>query len=112
MIRASPADLPFSGECPGPRESTKGHLSKPDDLIGHPDVQDRLHLSTTVVSTALATGLFGQSHQLEDRYWSIRTDVLAGMYVLVVVTGSPVVDREYPPTLPASGPVAVLRSCT
>jgi len=98
----------FSGECPGPRESTKGHLSRPDDLIGHPDVQDRLHLSTTVVSTALATCLFGQSHQLEDRYWSIRTDVLAGMYVLVVVTGSPVVDREYPPTLLASGPVAVL----
>src|SRR5437660_11898573 len=48
----------FSGECPGPRESTADHLSRPDDLLGHLGVQDRPHASTTVVSTALATGLF------------------------------------------------------
>ena len=46
----------FSGERLGPRESTPVHLSRPDDLIGHLGVQDRLHVSATVVSTALAAG--------------------------------------------------------
>ena len=47
----------FSGECPGPHESTAGRLSRPDDSSGHLGVQDRPHVSTTVVSTALAAGL-------------------------------------------------------
>ena len=47
----------FSGECPGPHESTEDHLSRLDDPLGHLGVQDRPHVSTTVVSTALATGL-------------------------------------------------------
>jgi hypothetical protein len=42
------------GECPGPHESTTGRLIRPDDLLGHLGVQDRTHVSTTVVSTALA----------------------------------------------------------
>jgi hypothetical protein len=46
-----------SGECPGPRGSTADHLSRLDDVFGHFGVQDRPHVSTTVVSTALATGL-------------------------------------------------------
>ena len=44
----------FSGECPRPRESTAVRLSSPDDLLGHPGVQGRPHVSTAVVSTALA----------------------------------------------------------
>jgi hypothetical protein len=47
----------FSGERPGPRESTTVRLSRPDGMIGQLGVQDRLHVSTTVVSTALATGI-------------------------------------------------------
>ena len=47
----------FSGECPGPHESTTVRLIRPDDLLGHLGVQDRPHVSTTVVSTALAAGL-------------------------------------------------------
>jgi hypothetical protein len=47
----------FSGECPGPRESTAGHLSRPGDLFRHLGVQDRPYVSTTVVSRALATGI-------------------------------------------------------
>ena len=46
----------FSGECPGPRGSTRVRLIRPDDLFGHLGVQDRPHVSTTVVSTALAAG--------------------------------------------------------
>ena len=46
----------FSGECPGPHESTAVCLIRPDDLIGHFGVQDRPHVSTAVVSTALAAG--------------------------------------------------------
>ena len=44
----------FSGECPGPRESTAVRLIRPDDLLGHLGVQDRPRVSTAVVSTALA----------------------------------------------------------
>ena len=47
----------FSGERPRPHESTRVHLIRPDDLLGHPGVQDRPHVSTTVVSTALAADL-------------------------------------------------------
>ena len=47
----------FSEEWPGPQRSTADHLSRPDDLIRYLGVQDRLHVSTTVVSTALATGM-------------------------------------------------------
>ena len=43
----------FSGECPGRRESTTVRLIRPDDLLGHLSVQDRLYVSTTVVSAAL-----------------------------------------------------------
>ena len=32
------------------------YLIRPDDLLGHLGVQDRPHVSTTVVSTALAAG--------------------------------------------------------
>jgi hypothetical protein len=53
----APAGVRFSGECPGPRESTADYLSRPDDLLRHLGVQDRLHVSTTVVSTALAAGI-------------------------------------------------------
>jgi hypothetical protein len=52
--------LPLSGECPGPRKSTAGRLSRPDNLLGHLSVQERPHASTTAVSTALATGLYIQ----------------------------------------------------
>lgn len=48
----------FSGECPGPRESTAVRLISLNDLLGHLGVQDRPHVSTTVVSTALAAGLY------------------------------------------------------
>ena len=51
------ADLPLSGERPGPRASTIVRLIRPDDLLGHLGGQDRLHVSTAVVSTALAAGL-------------------------------------------------------
>ena len=47
----------FSGECPRPRESTAVRLIRPDDLLGHLGVQDRPHVSTAVVSTALAAGV-------------------------------------------------------
>jgi hypothetical protein len=56
VVRSLPS-VRFSGECPGPHKSTAVHLIRPDDLIGHPGVQDRLHVSTAVVSTALAVGL-------------------------------------------------------
>jgi hypothetical protein len=46
----------FSGERPSPRESTAGRLNRPDDSFGYLGVQDRRQVSTTVVSTALATG--------------------------------------------------------
>ena len=48
----------FSSELPGPRESAAGHLSRPDNLLGHLGVQDP-YVSTTVVSTALAPGQRG-----------------------------------------------------
>src|SRR5262245_27098366 len=47
----------FSGECPGPRESITVRLIRPDDRLGHLGVQDRPHVSTAGVSTALAAGL-------------------------------------------------------
>ena len=47
----------FSGERPSPHESTTVRLIRPDDLLGHLGVQDRPHVSTAVVSTALAAGL-------------------------------------------------------
>jgi hypothetical protein len=50
----------FSGECPGPRESTTVHLIRPDDPLGQLGIQGRPHVSTTVVSTALAAGLYVQ----------------------------------------------------
>ena len=53
-------DFRFSGELPGPCESTAGHLIRPDDLLGHLGVRERPHASTTVVSTALATGPYVQ----------------------------------------------------
>ncbi len=40
----------FSGELPGPRESTTGHLIRPDDLLGRPGVQDLPHVSATVLA--------------------------------------------------------------
>jgi hypothetical protein len=48
----------FSGECPGPHEFTTVRLIRPDDLLGHLGVHERPHVSTTVVSIALATGLY------------------------------------------------------
>jgi len=54
----------FSGELPGPHKSTAGHLSRPDDSLGHLGVQERPYVSTTVVSTALATGLYIQRPDL------------------------------------------------
>ena len=59
MVRGR-VELPtfrFSGECPGPHESIVVRLIRPDDLAGYLGVQDRPHVSTTVVSTALAAGL-------------------------------------------------------
>lgn len=44
----------FSGERPGPRASIAGHVSRPDGLLRRLGVQDRCHVPTTVVSTALA----------------------------------------------------------
>ena len=35
----------------------QSRLSSPDDMLGHPGVQDRPHASTTAVSTALAARL-------------------------------------------------------
>jgi hypothetical protein len=55
--RPTQTTVRFSGECPGPQESTADHLSRPDDSIGHLGVQDRLYVSTTVVRTVLATGI-------------------------------------------------------
>jgi hypothetical protein len=84
----APRGLPFSGECPGPRESTTVRLVRPDDLLGHPSVQDRLHVSTTVVSRALAAGLRtgrlltfrspgGESTSRDHSPWSARNSVHA-----------------------------------
>jgi hypothetical protein len=52
--------LPLSGELPGPHKSIAGHLSRPDDSLGQLGVQERPHVSTTAVSTALATGPYVQ----------------------------------------------------
>jgi hypothetical protein len=46
----------FSGERPRPHESTTVRLIRPGDLLGHLGVQDRPHVSTAVVSIALAAG--------------------------------------------------------
>jgi len=54
----------FSGECPGPREFTTGHLIRSDDLVEHLGVQGRLHASATVVHAALAIGLSGRRFDL------------------------------------------------
>ena len=35
----------FSGECPGPRESTAVRLIRLDDVLGHLGVQDRPDVS-------------------------------------------------------------------
>jgi hypothetical protein len=50
--------LRLSGECPDPCESTAVRLIRLNDLLGHLGVQDRPHVSTTVVSIALAAGLY------------------------------------------------------
>lgn len=57
----------FSGECPGPRKSTTVRLNWPDDLLGHLGVQDRLHVSTIVVSTVLAAGLCSSRSRCQRR---------------------------------------------
>jgi hypothetical protein len=44
----------FSEGFPRPHESTTDHLSRSDDVLGHVGVYSRPHVSTTVVSTALA----------------------------------------------------------
>jgi hypothetical protein len=51
-----PPTFCFSGECPGPPESTTAHVSRLDDLLRPLGIQARPHASITVVSTALATG--------------------------------------------------------
>jgi hypothetical protein len=48
----------FSGECASPHESTTGRLHSADDRLGHLGVQERPYVSTSVVSTTLATGLY------------------------------------------------------
>jgi hypothetical protein len=48
---------PLMRRMPGPHESTAVRLIRPDDLLWHLGVQDRPHVSTTVVSMALAAGL-------------------------------------------------------
>ena len=50
----------FSEGFAGPHESITVQLNRRNDVRGHYGVQDRPHVSTTVVSTALATGLFVQ----------------------------------------------------
>jgi hypothetical protein len=60
LVAETAAEQPafrFSGERPGPHKSTAVRLIRPDDLPGHLGAQDRPHVSTTVVSTALAAGL-------------------------------------------------------
>src|SRR6516225_8652046 len=58
MTRAEPPGIPLmSVNAQVHRVTTDVRLIRPDDLLGHLDVQDRPHVSTTVVSTALATGL-------------------------------------------------------
>ena len=52
-----PPTFSLSGECPGPRESTGGRMSRPHDLLGHLGVQDRPRVFTIVVSTTLAVVL-------------------------------------------------------
>jgi hypothetical protein len=54
----------FSVECPGPCESTTGHLIRPDDPLEHLGIHDRLAVSTAIVSTTLATGIFIQRSDL------------------------------------------------
>ena len=56
-VRRRGLSFRFSGERPGPHESTTVRLIRPDDLLGHLGVQDRPYVSATVVSTALAAGL-------------------------------------------------------
>ena len=60
QLRACPgeADLPFSEGFSGPHESTAVRLSRPDDAPGHLGIHGRPQVSTAVVSTALAVGLF------------------------------------------------------
>jgi hypothetical protein len=47
----------LQGELPGPRESATDHMSRSDNSLGHLGVQERPHVSATVVSTVLAAGL-------------------------------------------------------
>jgi hypothetical protein len=70
----------FSEGFPGPRESTTVRLSRPEDVSGHLGVHSRPHLSTAVVSTALAVGLFvpkatrGVTYHHSYRGWPAQGD--------------------------------------
>jgi len=78
-------DFRFSGECPGPRESTTVRLIRPDDPLGHLGVQDRPHVSTTVVSTTLAAGLCIRRSDLPPpkRGVELVTTAQGGMFIKV-----------------------------
>jgi hypothetical protein len=49
-----PPTFRFSGGCAGPRESATGRLCRPCDVLAALGVQVHRHVSTAVVSTALA----------------------------------------------------------
>ena len=55
--RGRTADLPLFRRMSGSTRVHAVRLIRPDNLLGHLGVQDRPHVSTTVVSAALATGL-------------------------------------------------------
>jgi hypothetical protein len=74
----------FSGGLASPRESTKGRLSRPFEVLAALGVLNRPHVSTVVVSTALASSWLRTSRL---RPWlSGRVSQQSGCAVIAMAT--------------------------
>src|SRR5215467_11023118 len=85
-----PLELPsfrFSGGFAGPDKSIAGRVTRPDDALWLPEVQDQLHVSTAVVSTALARSDAVSCSNLDNStvIWQHRTGCSAAALRLGLV---------------------------
>jgi len=69
----------FSEGFPRPHKSTTVRLSRPEDVSGHLGVHGRPHVSTAVVSTALAVGLFVPRGEASGRRLGMARHGSAGL---------------------------------
>jgi hypothetical protein len=82
-----PPTFRFSGGFAGPGESTTGQLARPDGASAAPTVHDQPHVSTAVVSAALARSAWrtapeaAAGQQRELRFHRLRDDMIMDLNI-------------------------------